>query len=83
MAQLPQVEASMEVLSFREPVGDKVVQEQKYIEYNHSISPNKDLTRVANGEGSAQCLIEKFCPFCTLLLPLEHVIAQNVITEEE
>lgn len=83
MAQLPEVEANMEVLSFREPVGDNVVQDQKYVEYNHSISPNKDLTRVANGEGSARCLIEMFCPFCTLLVPLQRVIAQNVITEEE
>lgn len=53
VALLPGVEKSVEIPSFRGPVGDNVVQDQRYVEYNHSVSPNEDLTCVPNGKGSA------------------------------
>lgn len=42
VAWLPGVEKSLVIPSFRGPVGDNVVQDQRYAEYNHSVSPNED-----------------------------------------
>lgn len=68
---------------FRRPVGKNVVQYQRYVEYNHSVSLNEDLICVPNGGGSVWCLIEELYPFCSLLVLLEHIVAQNVTTEEK
>lgn len=82
-AQLPGVEKSVEILSFRGPVEDNLVQDQTYVEHNHSVSLNEDLTRFPNGGGSAWCLTEKLCPFCSFLVPLDHIMAQSTAAEEE
>lgn len=45
VAQLPAVEKNLEIRSFRGPIGDNVVQDQRYVEYNHSVVPTENETR--------------------------------------
>lgn len=66
VAQLPAVEKNLEILSFRGPIGDNVVQDQRYVEYNHSVDPTENRTCILKGQASVLCLIEKLCPFCSL-----------------